>query len=305
MIGEVGFIGLGAMGGALARRLAGQYSLVVFDTEPGRRDELVAAGAQAASSAAEVAQRASVVLTCLPTSRHVEGLLTGPGGILATLGSGGLVVDCTSGDPAATRRLAEAAREAGHALVDAPVSGGPQAAAAGSIAIMIGGAMVDVERARPVLEILSPNVRHVGPVGSGHCVKALNNLLAAAHRMLAFEAAAVVAAEGVNPQTFIEVVNMSSGRSYATQVTMPRHLFDGDLVQGFSLGLMTKDVGLAVGMTGPRLPGLGLGAEVLARAEVFLERFGPDADVNELIGAYEELAGARVAVSRRPDGSTR
>lgn len=298
---EIGFVGLGAMGGALARRLAGHRSLVVFDNDPARCDEVVAAGATAAASVAEVARRASVVLTCLPTSRHVEGLLTDEGGLLAELGAGGLVVDCTSGDPAVTRRLAEAAHEAGHALVDAPVSGGPQAAAAGSIAIMIGGDEVDVQRARPVLEVLSPHVRHVGPVGSGHCVKALNNLLAAAHRMLAFEAAAVAAAEGVDPRTFIDVVNLSSGRSYATEVTMPRHLFDGDLAQGFSLGLMTKDVGLAAGMTGPRVPGLGLGAEVLARAEAFLERLGPDADVNELIGAYEELAGARVAVSRRPD----
>ena len=104
-----------------------------------------------------------------------------------------------------------------------------------------------------VLRLISPNIRRMGPVGSGHSVKFLNNLLAAAHRLLAFEVTAVAAANGVNPQEFIDAINLSSGRSYATEITMPRHVFGEELRQGFSLALMNKDVRLARTLLTPAL----------------------------------------------------
>ena len=296
----VGFIGLGNMGGVLAARLAGQSELYVFDLDPERVAEALDAGARPAHSIAEIASKCEVVITCLPTSAHVKSIVTSEGGLAATLAPGSLVIDCTSGDPAVTRELAAELNARGIGLVDAPVSGGPQAAAAGTIAIIAGGTEELYEQALPTLTRISPNVRHVGPVGAGHVVKLLNNVLAAGHRMLAFETAAVAAAQGVDPKTFIDVVNLASGRSYATEITMPRHVFGAALAQGFSLGLMAKDVGLGCGLLPEPLEELSLALQVHRRLQAALTEFGPDADINQTLEAYERVTQTQVATSKRP-----
>jgi 3-hydroxyisobutyrate dehydrogenase len=300
----VGFVGLGNMGGALAARLAsqrdGQFELYVFDLDQARVAEAGLAGARAARSISDLASRCEVVITCLPTSAHVRSVVNGEGGLGATLAPGSLIIDCTSGEPAVTRELAAELAARGIGLVDAPVSGGPQAAAAGTIAIIAGGPEEWYERALPTLRRISPNVRHVGPVGAGHVVKLLNNVLAAGHRMLAFETAAVAAAQGVDPETFIDVVNLASGRSYATEITMPRHVFGAALAQGFSLGLMAKDVGLGCQLLPPSLEELSLALQVHRRLQVALTEFGPDADINQTLETYERATQTRVATSARP-----
>jgi 3-hydroxyisobutyrate dehydrogenase len=296
----VGFIGLGNMGGALAARLAGQVELHVLDLDPVRVATARAAGARAARSIPEIASKCATVITCLPTSGHVMRVVEGEGGLAGALAPGSLVIDCTSGEPAVTRELAAELGTRGIGLVDAPVSGGPQAAAAGTIAIIVGGSDKAYEQALPTLSLISPNVRHVGPVGAGHVVKLLNNVLAAGHRMLAFETAAVAASQGVDPKTFIDVVNLASGRSYATEVTMPRHVFGEALAQGFSLGLMAKDVGLGCLLLPQPMEELSLALQVHRRLQEVLTEFGPDADINQTIEVYERAAQARVAISTRP-----
>lgn len=300
----VGFVGLGNMGGALAARLAsqrdGQHELYVFDLDQARVAAARAAGARAARSVSDLAGTCEVVITCLPTSAHVRSVVSGEGGLGATLAPGSLIIDCTSGEPAVTRELAAGLGARGIGLVDAPVSGGPQAAAAGTIAIIAGGPEEWYERALPTLRRISPNVRHVGPVGAGHVVKLLNNVLAAGHRMLAFETAAVAAAQGVDPGTFIDVVNLASGRSYATEITMPRHVFGAALAQGFSLGLMAKDVGLGCQLLPEPLEELSLALQVHRRLQAALAEFGPDADINQTLETYERATRTRVATSKRP-----
>jgi 3-hydroxyisobutyrate dehydrogenase len=301
---RVGFVGLGNMGSALALRLAAAdgVRLAVFDLDETRCRKLVAAGAIVAQSPRDLAAMSDVVLTCLPTSEHVRSVLFDDRGLAEGLAAGALVIDCTSGHPEATREIAAQLATRAVALVDAPVSGGPQGAAAGTIALLAGGTAEDVARANAVLSLISPNVRHVGPIGAGHTVKLLNNVLAAGHRMLAFEMAAVAAANGVDPRTFVEAVNISSGRSYATEVTMPRHVFGEQLVQGFTLGLMTKDVRLGTSLIGPGFDGLSLAREVGRRLDSALERYGPDTDVNQTLALYEEAAGRTVATSQRGEG---
>ncbi|TWG98565.1 3-hydroxyisobutyrate dehydrogenase [Nocardioides sp. J9] len=296
---EVGFIGLGAMGGAIARRIIAQRKVRVFDLDQARRREFVALGALSAASPRDLAQHASVVVICLPTSVHVEEVVFGLEGLVDFLGPGSLVIDATSGDPVASRSIAARLAALDVSYVDAPVSGGPQGADAGTLAIMVGGSQADVERARPLLELVSPNIRHVGAVGSAHCAKALNNLLAASHRLLAFEASAVAASQGVDPQAFIDCVNISSGRSYATEVTMGRHVFGERLAQGFALGLMAKDVGLAAALVPEPLEGFSLATTVRGLMERMRDEFGPEADVNDVIEAYEAAAEVRVATSER------
>jgi 3-hydroxyisobutyrate dehydrogenase len=294
---RIGFVGLGAMGSALALRLAGQADLTVFDLDPSRAEPLAAAGARMASGIAEIAA-ADTIITCLPTSADVRSAfeaLRSAGGPA----TGSLVIDCTSGDPAATRDIAAGLSRRGISFADAPVSGGPQAAAAGTIAILVGADDAVFDRAEPVLRLISPSVRHVGTVGSGHCVKLLNNALAAGQRLLAFEALTVAVAHGVDPVSFADAVNVSSGRSYATEVTLPRHLLGGLLDQGFSLGLAAKDVTLAAALLPPPLAGQSLIAEVAERTAAASGRLGATADVNRIIEIYEELSGTMVARSDR------
>jgi 3-hydroxyisobutyrate dehydrogenase len=294
---RIGFIGLGMMGSALAMRLAGRADLTVFDLDPARAEPLVAAGGRAAGNIGVIAA-ADTIITCLPTSAEVRSALDA----LRSAGGpapGALVIDCTSGDPAATRAIAADLSQRGIAFADAPVSGGPQAAAAGTIAILVGADDDVFARAEPLLRLISPSVRHVGSVGSGHCVKLLNNALAAGQRLLAFEALTVAVTQGVDPVSFVDAVNVSSGRSYATEVTLPRHLLDGALDQGFSLGLAAKDVSLAVSLVPPPLAGQSLIAEVADRTVSAVRQLGTSTDVNRLIEIYEELSGTTVARSDR------
>jgi 3-hydroxyisobutyrate dehydrogenase len=303
-VNRVGFVGLGNMGAALAHRLVGTTSLVVFDLNSDRVRQLTKAGAEAASSLAALGSEVTTVITCLPTSGHVREVLLGDDGIASTLPPGSLVVDCTTGDPKETKEMAATLGKRDITLVDSPVSGGPQAAALGTIAIIVGASDADFERVAPLLGLISPNIRHAGNVGAGHCVKLLNNILAAGHRMLAFETAEIAAANDVDPKTFIEVVNLASGRSYATEITMLRHVFGENLDQGFTVGLMTKDVALGCRLLPDGLQDISLALQVGQRMQAALEALGPDTDINRTIQLYERGGGVRVATSERPGEST-
>ena len=298
---RVGFVGLGAMGSALAMRLAATTELTVFDLDPVRARPIVAAGARTAGDLAALAAAADTIITCLPTSGDVRSALDAmqPG---TSLAAGALVIDCTSGDPAQTRAIAADLARYGIALVDAPVSGGPQAAAAGTIAILVGAGDDAFARAEPLLRLVSPAIRHVGGVGTGHCVKLLNNSLAAGQRLLAFEALTIAVGQGVTAASFVDAVNVSSGRSYATEVTVPRHLLSGTLDQGFSLGLTAKDAGLARALVPPALAGKSLIAETAARTIAAARDLGPGTDVNRIIEIFERLTGTVVATSDRAPG---
>jgi 3-hydroxyisobutyrate dehydrogenase len=298
---RVGFVGLGAMGSALAMRLAATTELTVFDLDPVRARPIVAAGARTASDLAALAAAVDTIITCLPTSRDVRSALDAmqPG---TSLAAGALVIDCTSGDPAQTRAIAADLARYGIALVDAPVSGGPQAAAAGTIAILVGAGDDAFARAEPLLRLVSPAIRHVGGVGTGHCVKLLNNALAAGQRLLAFEALTIAVGQGVTAASFVDAVNVSSGRSYATEVTVPRHLLSGTLDQGFSLGLTAKDADLARALVPPALAGKSLIAEIAARTIAAARDLGPGTDVNRIIEIFERLTGTVVATSDRAPG---
>lgn len=296
---SVGFIGLGSMGSALASRLLERAEVVVYDLDPGHSLALEEMGAIVADTPAAVANRCQTVITCLPMSGHVREVIFSRDGLAASLREGALIIDCTSGDPAETQAIAAELEPRGIALVDSPVSGGPQAAKAGTIALMVGGSEQNFARAAATLSQISPNIRHVGGVGAGHCVKLLNNVLAAGHRMLAFETAAIAAANGVDPQIFIDVVNISSGRSYATEVTMPRHVFGERLVQGFSLGLMAKDVHLGATLIDADVRRTSLTEQIDSRLQALLPTMGAAADINETLAAYEASFGVSIATSER------
>jgi 3-hydroxyisobutyrate dehydrogenase len=241
---KLGYVGLGAMGGALARRLMLSHSLRVLDLHAQVVSDFTANGAIPAQDGASLARECDIVLLCLPRSSDVRTAIFGAGGLAEGLEPGKILVDQTTGDPDETRAMAAELAQLGVTLIDAPVSGGPAGADAGTIAIMVGGSNDAFEKVRPCLESISPNVVHCGDTGNGHVVKLVNNTIAACNRLGMLEAVAMGLKYGLTLDTMDKVINRSSGRSGATERLLPA-LIEGRASSNFATGLMLKDVSLA------------------------------------------------------------
>ncbi|MGH7584953.1 MAG: NAD(P)-dependent oxidoreductase [Gemmatimonadales bacterium] len=292
---RVAFLGLGAIGRPMAARVARLYPLTVWNrtAEVARR---FAEGTNAAVAATprEAARAAEVLITCLPTSAEVEALLDGPEGILAGLAPGGLLVDCTSGSPEASRRIAERLQAEGHAFVDAPVSGGTHGAEAGTLTVMLGGAEPDVLRATEVVRAFGQRIEHLGPVGAGHAMKAVNNALLAVNMLALGESLAALARAGVAPRMAVDVLNVSSGRSFVSQSLVPERILTGTFPHTFRLALLHKDVGIAADLAasgGVEHPMLAEAVELLGRAR---DALGEQADYLETFRVNERQAGVEL-----------
>lgn len=279
----VGFAGLGRMGAPMVRRLAGAgYRVRGFDPDPKARAALDAVdGAQAVDRAAEIAAGAAAVVLMLPGTPVVRAVLDDEGGVLAALAPRALLIDMSSSEPIATRELAAHAAKRGVRVVDAPVSGGVTGASEGTLTIMAGGDDADVEAARPLLDQLG-TVAHVGAAGAGHALKALNNLMSGMSLLATSEAMLVARRFGLDLEVILDVINRSSGRSFSTELKMPRYVLPETYDSGFALALMLKDMRIAVGLareTGaPALLGEAA-VEAWTRAEHVL---GDDADHTEI-----------------------
>jgi 3-hydroxyisobutyrate dehydrogenase len=296
---RIGYIGLGVMGGALARRLLREHKLTVFDLSPERRAEFAALGATVVDSPAAVGAASDIVLTCLPTSAQVKQVIFGDNdGLIRGLKPGALIADQTSGATAATREMAAELAGTTIELIDAPVSGGPRGADAGTIAIMVGGTPEQYARVEPILSVISPNVAHVGPLGAGHTLKALNNMMSAANRLLAFEAVSIAAANGLDPKVVVDMINKSSGRNNATLNVFPQNIFTDDFHARFTMALMEKDVALAAELAGDAFKDLTLTPLILRNYRMGMERFGRNGDIHDMLRFYEEAAGTPVAKVR-------
>ena len=293
---RIGYIGLGVMGGALARRLLREHKITVYDLSPERCAEFSALGAVVAGSPAEVGAASDIVITCLPTSAQVKEVIFGGNhGLIRGMQPGGLIVDQTSGATAATREMAAELAPTGVNLIDAPVSGGPQGADAGTIAIMVGGTDEQYARVEPVLKVISPNVIHVGQLGAGHTLKAVNNMMSAGNRLLAFEAVSLAAAQGLDPKIVVDVINKSSGRNSATMGTFPNNIFTDNFEARFTLALMEKDVALANDLATGDFEKLSLAPTILRNYRMAIERFGRQGDLHQMLRFYEEAAGTAIA----------
>jgi len=284
------------MGGALARRLLREHKLTVFDLSAERCAEFAALGATVAASPAEVGAASDIVLTCLPTSAQVRQVIFGDNdGLIRGLKPGGMIADQTSGATAATKAMAAELADTGIELIDAPVSGGPRGADAGTIAIMVGGTDEQYARIAPVLAVITPNATHVGPLGAGHTLKALNNMMSAANRLLAFEAVSIAAANGLDPATVVDVINKSSGRNNATMTVFPGNIFTDDFEARFTMALMEKDVALAAELAVGGFQDLTLTPLILRNYRAGMERFGRNGDIHQMLRFYEEAAGKKIA----------
>jgi 3-hydroxyisobutyrate dehydrogenase len=253
----VGFIGVGAMGTPMIQRLASHgFGVRAYDVDSARVSALESpAGIQVARTISDVAGCA-LVICMLPSSPAVLDVVEGPGGLLRELRPGSLIVDMGSSEPAQTIRLAGVAKTAGCAVVDAPVSGGVAGARAGTLSVMFGGTETELIRCRPVLEALGGTIAHVGGVGSGHAMKALNNLLSAIGQAAAAEVIDVGERFGLDPQVMVDVLNQSSGQNNATSTKYAQFVLSGTFASGFRMQLMLKDVRTAVEMG--RLKGVAM-----------------------------------------------
>ncbi|TCP56397.1 3-hydroxyisobutyrate dehydrogenase [Tamaricihabitans halophyticus] len=278
----IGFVGLGRMGAPMARRLAAAgYRVRGFDTSAEARTAL-AAELTVVDSLAELAEGAAVTILMLPSSPVVRAVLV-EDGLLAALPANSLLVDMSSSEPMVTRELADLTEERGITLLDAPVSGGVRGAEQGELTVMAGGPADRVGEIRPLLDVLGQRVLHVGAVGAGHALKALNNLLSATHLLVSSEALLVGQAFGLDPQVMLDAINGSSGRSGSTEVKLPKFVVPGNFASGFGAGLMVKDMRIAVGLaeaTGSPTP-LGAAATELWRQAV--TELPDDADHTEVI----------------------
>jgi 3-hydroxyisobutyrate dehydrogenase len=241
---HVAFVGLGNMGTPMAGHLlAAGFAVTGFDLDAERRAELQTHGGTSATTAADAVRGADVVVLMLPGSRVVESVLRDPE-VRSALAPGALVVDMSSSEPVSTVELAAELRTDGIRMVDAPVSGGVGGARSATLTIMAGGQEADVDAARPVLETLG-RVVTTGGVGSGHAVKALNNLMSATHLWITAEVMTAGERFGLDPRTMLDVFNASSGRSGSTQNKWPNFVLPGTFDSGFGLRLMLKDMRIA------------------------------------------------------------
>ena len=292
---SIGFVGIGAMGWPMASCLVkAGYDVTVYDTRSDHSARFAAeVGAASAASLAELAGKAQLIVTILPNSDIVEQVLFGEAGVAASLPAGATIIDMTSGVPSRTVEFAERLAKAGHALFDAPVSGGVARARTGELTIMVGGDDGQVETHRPILEAMGSVIR-TGPVGSGHAMKALNNLVSAGGFLIGIEALLIGSKFGIDPEVIVDTLNSSTGTNNSTQKKFKQFVLSRGFDSGFALDLMVKDLVIALDVahdTKVNAPFANLCKELWSSASAVL---GPGTDHTALARFSEMLAGNEI-----------
>jgi len=243
---KTGFIGLGIMGKPMAKNLlkAG-YPLVVYDVNPAPVKEVAAAGAEAASSAKEVAQKTEVVVTMLPNSPHVKAAVMGPNGVLEGAKPGMIIMDMSSIAPLAAKEIAAKAAEKGVEMLDAPVSGGEPKAIDGTLSIMVGGKKEIFEKCKELLSKMGTSVVLCGDIGAGNVTKLANQIIVALNIAAMSEALVLGAKAGVNPEIIFEAIRGGLAGSAVLEAKAPMVL-NGNFKPGFRIELHIKDIANAV-----------------------------------------------------------
>jgi len=288
---KIGYIGLGLMGRSIARNiLKAGYPLVVHNRSRAAVDELVAEGAQAASSPAEVAGQVDVVFTNLPDTPDVEKVVLGEDGILAAAHPGLVYVDNSTIKPAAARALAAKLAEKGTFALDAPVSGGDIGARNATLAIMVGGDATALEKVMPVFLVMGKIVTHVGAAGAGQVAKAANQIMVAAQMVAMGELLLFSQKAGVDPKKVIEAIKGGAAQCWTLDVKPPR-LFEGNRAPGFKASMQAKDLSIVLESAreyGVPLPGTAENAQLF---NAMLQMGMGELDNSAVIGVLEALAG--------------
>ena len=298
---RIAFIGLGHMGGPMSRRLAeAGFDLTVYDLDPAQGAAAVRAGARRAGTAAAAVDGAEVLLTSLPTPAAIEDVMLGRGQAVEHLPAGALWVDLSTSIPAVADRVLRAGSRRGVRVLDAPVSGMTKGAESGTLRIYVGGDAPDLERARPVLEVLGREVLHVGGHGAGYAVKLMLNLLWFDSLVAIAEVLTIGTRAGVD----LDVLHAALVGSQANSVLLEHDLMpllrEGDYEEGFAVALACKDLGLAVDLA----RSVGVPAEVSALAEQVFRRaralYGDEAGEMSPVRLYEDVARTKLRLPATP-----
>lgn len=277
----MGFVGLGAMGTPMTRRLVkAGYEVVGFDVSDEARSRASAFGVHSVERVEQAADGADILVLMLPDSNVVESVLANAE-LLSTLTKETAIVDMSSSEPLRTRELAQRLGGRGIRMIDAPVSGGVTGATNGKLTVMVGGRREEFDELRPFLEVFG-KVVHAGPVGSGHAVKALNNLLSATHLLITSEAILAGERFGLDSAVMLEIFNGSSGRSGSTENKWPNFILPGTFNSGFGLRLMLKDMKIAVQLATQFDVPCELGHEAVSLWSDAADDLAPGADHTEI-----------------------
>jgi 3-hydroxyisobutyrate dehydrogenase len=248
MTTNVGFVGLGTMGGAMAANAArAGFAVKAWNRTPGRAADLEELGIAILETPAAVAAASDVVITMVSDTPDVQAVLFGPNGVAEGAGAGTLVVDMSTIAPSATRDFAARLAEKGVQMLDAPVSGGSEGAKKGTLSIFVGGDAADLERARPVLESLGTTITHVGPIGAGQAVKAVNQVILAGTYLGVAEGIVLALKSGLDVDQVVAALSGGAAQSWVLANRSGR-MKDNDYPLGFKVALHRKDLGIALGL---------------------------------------------------------
>lgn len=296
---RIGFVGLGKMGYPMAGRLAAAgFTLTVFDVDRGVQAKFAAEKkASAANNPSEVGLNSDLVITMLPDSKAVRAVVLGSGGdggVAGSMAPGSILVDMSSSAPLVTQELGKLLAQRDVRMMDAPVSGGVPKACDGTLAIIAGGDKEVLEVCRPVLEAMGHRIFFSGPLGSGHAVKALNNMLSAAGLIAATEMLLVGRRFGVDPKVMNEILNASTGRNNSTENKVERYILSRSFSSGFSLDLMVKDLNTAMDLSRELEVPTFLSSCCRDLCAAARQSLGKGLDHTDVVRWFEQLAQTRL-----------
>ncbi|HKJ66641.1 MAG TPA: NAD(P)-dependent oxidoreductase [bacterium] len=296
---RIGFIGLGVMGGAMAGHIANAgYELSIYDIENSASEKVAAAhpGIKVMQSPAEIAEASDIVITMLPSGKYVQETAIGEKGLIRGFRPGSILLDTSSCEPWLTTATAKILAEANIVMVDAPVSGAQVGAMNAELVFMVGGDNASVTRVSPLLEIMGKKIFHLGPVGSGHAMKCINNLITSVTFLATTEGLAIGKAFGLNPDVMTDVLNVSTGESWISRTHIKQRIISRKFDDPFKLGLMVKDIGIAMKLASE----MDLPAELSeTNQRVWLEaekHAGAETSVSKLAGWVEQITGVEISV---------
>jgi 3-hydroxyisobutyrate dehydrogenase len=298
---RIGFVGLGVMGLPMAGHLlAAGYPLTAFDitAEPLQRLKKLHPAVNIAPTVKAVAAASDLVITMLPSGREVRDVALGRDGIRAGLERGGLLLDTSSSEPEFTREISAALAADGIAMVDAPVSGAVAGAEAAELVFMVGGDDASVARVQPILAVLGRQMFHLGPVGCGHTMKSINNLITAVIFLATAEGLVLGKSYGLDPGVMNEVLNESTGGSWISRTHIPQRILTRKFDDPFKLDLMVKDMRIALGLAQDQKLDLPLSSATFGLWRETQATIDKGSSVSELVRALEKRTGVNITTQR-------
>lgn len=298
------------MGAPMAGHLArAGYTLTVHDIDRAKADSVSALcegvsalceGVRVADRPSAVAKASDIVITMLPSGAYVRDVALGEGGLIEGFQPGALLLDTSSAEPWLTVETAAALAARGVDMVDAPVSGAQVGARTAELVFMVGGAAEAVARVSPLLEVMGTRVFHLGPIGAGHAMKCINNLITAQTFMATAEGLTLGTRFGLDPGLMTDVLNVSTGMSWISQTHIKQRIISRTFDDPFKLGLMAKDVGIALELArrdGLTLPLAALAGNLWQAAENYADQ---GAGISHMVRWLEHTTGTQIASSGAP-----